>query len=555
MLSCSPYQLLPIDVNLGKALLTSFYPDIEMDPTSILSLVASCLKISKTLYDFIRTTKSADRSISALARQTHGLREVLETLAGVVRAEMNNPFKPDRAQLWGAVINALAACSSTIRNLDAKLGAPIANASSQGFLKQIHRATRFWLNQDEIIQFLSAVQTHSINLQLALSTVQLMMAASAPQTIAHILADLFETLERMVEAVDRRLATQNTLTSTLETADNTIDAVQLNDTTKVLRDTASQVMTSASTATGHTSLNTSKATVVAPKRSPFKNFNINPSDQASVAGESTTGSEMGNPLASSSVDRIQGWIRSFTQDRPRPAKEFDTADSGASENTPLESIFSARSTHSGTQASDMTEDLFNEGSDDEIFEMEIVQNLFRRAKEMVQARSFVSAKDLIRQGLENADTLSSRRKATLDLTGMQLRLAFCCMGCDSFDDAEEILEEFIHHKPNDAIGHRRIFKAHYGLAWINLKEDELEYALNHSRQALLGQRRLKSIGPQHEDYLMSLHLSVMILYAMGEKSQAMAYSDQLPEDWRWTEEQHANALPSGLTYRWDYDAV
>ena len=69
----------------------------------------------------------------------------------------------------------------------------------------------------------------------------------------------------------------------------------------------------------------------------------------------------------------------------------------------------------------------------------------------------------------------------------------------------------------------------FSLGQLNLRRRNLEAALIHCRQALRGQRKTKSIGRRHVDYISSLRLLAIIYWAKDNKVKAVAYADLLPK--------------------------
>jgi hypothetical protein len=138
-----------------------------MDPLSIASAAAAGAKCLFIVVDLIAAYKQVDQSIRTLESLSRGLARVLDHLAGALNDPVLNYQK--NAGVWASVHGTVQSCETTIASFDAKL-APVREATRNG-MHQAWRAFTLGLQQPEIDRLVSNMKTHSINLQLALQTV------------------------------------------------------------------------------------------------------------------------------------------------------------------------------------------------------------------------------------------------------------------------------------------------------------------------------------------------------------------------------------------------
>ena len=144
-----------------------------MDPVSIAEAVKILYDASETIYRFIKDTRSIDTSLRKLQRQVDGLAKVLDALSEALQHNVAKDHEGEKRQLWRSVTQSLEACYPSIRELDLKLQGIRGTAKRHNIITQAIKTYKLGLDRKEIERLLSEMQTHSINLQLALSTIQL----------------------------------------------------------------------------------------------------------------------------------------------------------------------------------------------------------------------------------------------------------------------------------------------------------------------------------------------------------------------------------------------
>jgi hypothetical protein len=144
-----------------------------MDPFSISVGVVSCTdilaKVSKWLIVFSRNTKQIDSSVTNLERQVTGLSKNLNLLDAALKqpALLKSPAATE--ETWKVLNQGVEECKTTVVHLDTKLEG--LKAPEGNWARQAWRQLKLDLRQDEIDAMLSAMRTHSANLQLAMVTV------------------------------------------------------------------------------------------------------------------------------------------------------------------------------------------------------------------------------------------------------------------------------------------------------------------------------------------------------------------------------------------------
>jgi hypothetical protein len=199
------------------------------------------------------------------------------------------------------------------------------------------------------------------------------------------------------------------------------------------------------------------------------------------------------------------------------------------------------SVNANTQATETASDLFQDSSEDEL-DFSVTQNIFRRANAKYVAKDFAGARELIASGLTQARRLSSQDKKSLQIREMQLKLAFYYFRERSFNIAQDFFLNITKNTVDDTAALTRVLHAMHGLAKLNLQMRNYEAAVNHCRQAMRGRRRARSIGKTHPDYFASLRLLALIMWAKGNKTEAEAHANLLPEAQRLCEADFSQIL-------------
>lgn len=144
-----------------------------MDPASIAALVTALCKCSYQIYNYAQQSRVIDQRLQALKRQVDGLAAVLRSLGDLFAREVVRDQASRNHQLWKSVAQALEDCFAVVRELDQKLEDVGASSPARGVFRRAVRAGRMAMNKADVERLLSALQTHSINLQFAVGIVQL----------------------------------------------------------------------------------------------------------------------------------------------------------------------------------------------------------------------------------------------------------------------------------------------------------------------------------------------------------------------------------------------
>lgn len=146
-----------------------------MDPVSIATAALNAARMlvhaSETIYQFVEATKEVDRTISGLLSQVKGLAEVLRAFSSTVQLPAAQSASIEHSDLWDQVGHLVQAARETVERLRHEIK-PLEKAGSNS-LKQAWRQFRLGWKQETIETLLSEMRTHSVNLQLAMSMINL----------------------------------------------------------------------------------------------------------------------------------------------------------------------------------------------------------------------------------------------------------------------------------------------------------------------------------------------------------------------------------------------
>lgn len=146
-----------------------------MDPVSIAALAFSAARMlfhaSETIYHFVEAASEVDRTISGLLRQIKGLAEVLVAFSSTLQLPVVQSASAEHGALWDQLGHLVQDTGETVEHLRREMK-PLEKAGSNS-LKQAWRQFRLGWKQETIDTLLSEMRTHSVNLQLAMSTINL----------------------------------------------------------------------------------------------------------------------------------------------------------------------------------------------------------------------------------------------------------------------------------------------------------------------------------------------------------------------------------------------
>ena len=144
-----------------------------MDPVSIAGAVGPALKtlysVTTTLYTFITSAKTVDKSLVNLQSEVRGLTRVLEDietfLKDIIIAQTRNTT-PGIDGAWGPIYNAIQDTRRTIGDLQKildRLGSP--SEITNGIKKTV-KQIQLNINSEDINNIRSRVQWHSTSLRM-----------------------------------------------------------------------------------------------------------------------------------------------------------------------------------------------------------------------------------------------------------------------------------------------------------------------------------------------------------------------------------------------------
>jgi multidrug efflux pump subunit AcrB len=149
-----------------------------MDPLSIIGTVGAIsqmvYQVSTTLYMFIQAAKNVDQSVKSLYAEIDALYRVLDAISSsladpMIRSAMAGA--QDSSKLWSSFDGSLMDCRQTAQSLDDILKNVKGKSTSRNPFKQSIRQIKLNLNEDDIKNIRSQIQTHNMNLQMALQTI------------------------------------------------------------------------------------------------------------------------------------------------------------------------------------------------------------------------------------------------------------------------------------------------------------------------------------------------------------------------------------------------
>ena len=513
------------------------------DPVSIAATALTGAKVlfkaSETICLFVRETREIGRSISALQRQGDSLARVLKNLSDALERPVLNA--KENQELWSNVQSSVDACQLTINDLASNVE-PLQVHGLSSALNQAKRTFKLGLNQEHIDRLISNMQTHSLNLQLALGTVNVyvslmanartnanansIITASIPGTILQDQSVRFEHLERMLYALSRRMdqnAGRGAQPLELGPEDQNIRLVTLDQNTKLLRNSAMSVMSSNASMSMGSVLGGGASTITEPVKPTFEMVtedSIQPSSRD--PHQSTTGSELGVPLNMDSHVRINAWLQQDSALEEINERNFSSVKGSA-----LDSLFDdGEIVPSATNSGNISQSREDQGSDDDL-DVEVAEVVITKAHRCFQAANYDQAISLLQSGLSLAQTLRPAVRAKLDVHLLKSRYLRCCEIVGRLSEIEDGLLKMAQEPVDNDSDAQICSRVFYTLAVLHMKNNTFDAAQNHCRQALKRQR--KSIGKAHPEYYGSLGLMSLILWAKGEKSEAQGFVGLIPK--------------------------
>lgn len=219
-------------------------------------------------------------------------------------------------------------------------------------------------------------------------------------------------------------------------------------------------------------------------------------------------SENGVPLDENRKSRIEQWIPQPTIDEVLD-QERDVSPS------------TGETSQSAVERSDDESKSLDSESDGEI-EVDVVNGFFSQGQRNAAGGKHLVAIDCFRAGLERAAKLSVKRKSSLDLKDVHLRLAFSYLHEGQLSAAERLFNKLIRDTSDDK-GVTRALLASSGLAQIRLCQNSFSDAEFWCRKSLNGWKRL--VGKHHPLYINSLWLFEFFHETKGDAATAGVFAD------------------------------
>lgn len=366
----------------------------------------------------------------------------------------------------------------------------------------------------------------------------------------------FDKLESMLAALNQSMDPSAT-TATLG-KDIYLRQVQTDEHTVSLTACAAAIFSSAATVAGRS---TSGATTLMKNAPAFEFIGETANGApARMHGESTTGSEYGEPLNPQKRTQMQDWLRNIADPEAIPDTPSAIDSSMSHRSTAVSPILSNPSpTSDGAPARQMgaiaLEMFYESSEDDDDLDLEVARNIFRKAESSLAARDHHGAKALFQEGLVIADNLSAKRRSLLKLGQIRMRYAdHCCLFTNDLTSAENVYQKVMKEQPVDTATQERILTAGHNLSFVKLRQHDTWAAEKYCRQTLNGRRKAQSVGKDHPDYRLTLRLLTIILWAKGAHVQARHYVELLPVKNRPNLEQELAMLtsPSATSKQWLY---
>ena len=519
--------------------------------------ISLALEVGHLLKQYSDAVQSVDETIKDLQLQIDGLTQVLQNLTAVVSSRDFEALRmPGSEGLKENVPNLIGNCQETLRRV-AEAARELCTSGKSNIWKKGWRGAKLMYSHKDIEDLLALLKTHSMNLQMALTTANLcdvfpshrylklterrMVTVHSPRALAAEQSQHFEKLEGMLVVIADQMRVNANFPHT--PSDATMASLKPDQYTKKLTSFAMNAMSSASTARG----SVSGRTLVAGDEPAFDFIG----DKKNIAGktsappvklyqESTTGSEFGEPMSATKSSQLQDWIDEASPFEARPPSpdpaEYSRQDSArtTASQSSIGSIFSSVAGgwiyKSDTRGSETPSQLFTESGDEASEEFEIAQRKFKKANEQLAFENSSSAAKLFDEGFRFAEKLGLRDQEKLDVAGMKLTYATSLSQLFSKEAKEEKLRQLAQMPPTTATVLERQLSAIHELARLKFDENELDSAEDYCKQALKGRRTARTIGNKHADYFASLRLYVDILSAKKDYAGARSYADLLPTE-------------------------
>jgi hypothetical protein len=143
-----------------------------MEPVSVAGLVVTCVKLSTSLYIWIRDTKTVDGTVKAFAAEVEALSSMLDVVKSTSQDTLiiNALPRQHNNELWVLVQRTLCDCSTIVGELDQLLPG-IGSMSGVG-----HVITNFnlKLNSEKMTLLRQQIQNYTTVLQMSMQMISVL---------------------------------------------------------------------------------------------------------------------------------------------------------------------------------------------------------------------------------------------------------------------------------------------------------------------------------------------------------------------------------------------
>ena len=231
-------------------------------------------------------------------------------------------------------------------------------------------------------------------------------------------------------------------------------------------------------------------------------------------------------LSESHYSVLRGRIENWRTDAVIPEDTDDKTSETKDTNT--SSAISIFSNNNGP-STPITRDELDSDTEDEL-DWEVLQNLVRKANHFYDLGLFSEAEKGFRDTLRLSQSLGISKKAEFDISQSSLKLARSCLQQQKLRESEAILLELLDKSASTKAQRELRLDAYYTLSELYLLTRELAKAKAYCKKSVAGRRKL--LGHDDKSVYDAIHMLVFICIVTGEKHEADALSELLPQQLR-----------------------
>ena len=220
--------------------------------------------------------------------------------------------------------------------------------------------------------------------------------------------------------------------------------------------------------------------------------------------------------------RIENWRTDAVIQEEIDDKVSETKDTNISSKV---SIFSSNNASSSM----VTYGDLDSDTEDEL-DWEVLQNLVKKANHFYDLGLFSEAEKGFRDTLRLSQSLGISKKAEFDISAASLKLARSCLQQQKLRESEAILLELLDKSASNKAQRELRLDAYYTLSELYLLTREHAKAKAYCKKSVAGRRKL--LGHDDKSVYDAIHMLVFICIIKGEKHEADALSELLPQQLR-----------------------